>query len=636
MNLLIFLILFPLLPALISFLLPNGLLRDVLVRVGAAVIGVASIILAVRYIGGDPVKFVVPHAHSIDLVVFASGLVISAFLLFRCRKITIREAYIPILIIVQQGIVGWVETSGRMPEVEHGFVVDNLAIIMALIIGLVGGLIAIYSVTYMHGYQAHETHVKDRRRGFFFTFFLFLGGMFGIIFANNLGWMFLCWEITTLCSFLLIGYPGTEQATRNAYRALGLNLVGGLGFALALLYLSLAEGAGHTFALDELVELGPAVAMVPALLISFAGLAKSAQMPFSSWLLGAMVAPTPVSALLHSSTMVKAGVFIIIKFAPVFESTLGGYLVALVGAVTFISTSMLAVTQSDAKRVLAYSTIANLGLIIMCAGVGTPATIWAAILLTIFHAVAKALLFLGTGSIQHQIWSRDIEDMDGLIVRLPSLTVMMLIGILGMFLAPFGMLISKYAALRGLLMADGLPEGGIILALILAFGSAPTVYFWANWMGKLVGTPRSDIEKMDRLPLDESAALFVLTVFTFCACIFFLPLGRLVIDPYIISLYGSYSPTFEADTVFSMIFMMVMLFIMPLLYLIVPRKRRIVSGYLAGANIDGSASFRGMMGAPVKVESRNYYLRDFFNESGITRMASLISILLLGILVFVH
>ena len=110
---------------------------------------------------------------------------------------------------------------------------------------------------------------------------------------------------------------------------------------------------------------------MPATLIAFAGLTKAAQLPFSSWLLGAMVAPTPVSALLHSSTMVKAGVYAIVKFAPVLANTLPGLVLGLVGGVTFLAASAIAVTQSNAKRVLAYSTVANLGLVVACGGIGT-------------------------------------------------------------------------------------------------------------------------------------------------------------------------------------------------------------------------------------------------------------------------
>ena len=261
-----------------------------------------------------------------------------------------------------------------------------------------------------------------------------------------------------------------------------LNLLGGIGFALALLWLGMTGGS---LELDKLIAGGAAIALVPATLIGFAGLTKAAQLPFSSWLLGAMVAPTPVSALLHSSTMVKAGVYAIVRFAPVFANTLPGLCLGLVGGVTFLAASAMAVTQSNAKRVLAYSTVANLGLVVACGGIGTYEAVWAAILLIIFHAVAKSLLFLGVGTVEHQVHSRDIEDMAGLMTNLPRVGLMMLIGMAGMYLAPLGMLISKWATLRAFIDAPG----GVIFLILVAFGSAVTVFFWAKWMGLLIARP---------------------------------------------------------------------------------------------------------------------------------------------------
>ena len=133
-------------------------------------------------------------------------------------------------------------------------------------------------------------------------------------------------------------------------------------------------------------------------------------MPFHTWLLGAMVAPTPTSALLHSSTMVKAGVFLLIKLSPIFlVCPVAAVMTILVGGLTFLLCSFMAISQTNAKRVLAYSTIANLGLIVACAGVGTPEAVWAATFLVLFHAVAKSLLFLCVGTAEHHIGSRDIS-----------------------------------------------------------------------------------------------------------------------------------------------------------------------------------------------------------------------------------
>ena len=199
--------------------------------------------------------------------------------------------------------------------------------------------------------------------------------------------------------------------------------------------------------------------LLPAALLCFAGITKSAQLPFSSWLLGAMVAPTPVSALLHSSTMVKAGVYLVLRMAPVITGTTVGLLVALVGAVTFLAGSLAAITTSDAKKVLAWSTVANLGLIVLCGGIGTYQAVWAGMLLIIFHAAAKCLLFLCVGVVEQRLHSRDIEAMCGLILNMPRVGVMMLIGMAGMFLAPFGMLISKWAVLKAVVDAYPCPVG---------------------------------------------------------------------------------------------------------------------------------------------------------------------------------
>ena len=193
------------------------------------------------------------------------------------------------------------------------------------------------------------------------------------------------------------------------------------------------------------------------------------------------MAPTPTSALLHSATMVKAGVYLLIRLAPAMEGNLAGLMVTTIGGFTFLVTSMLAISQDDGKKVLAYSTLSNLGLITACAGVGMHEAVWAAILLMMFHAVSKSLMFLSVGAVENCTGSRNIEDMHGLIVKLPGLAYVMIIGIAGMFLAPFGMLISKWAALKAYV-----DSGSILLVIFLVFGSATTLFYWTKWLGTLV------------------------------------------------------------------------------------------------------------------------------------------------------
>jgi ech hydrogenase subunit A len=382
------------------------------------------------------------HWMNLALTAFETG--IGLYLLY--VGVHARRPIIAALVMLQTGLMLWFEWAyGARLQVVHHLFLDKFAIVMALINGLVGGGICLYALGYMREYHevAHR-EVADRRPFFFALLFVFMGAMFGVIFANDLLWLFFFWEVTTVCSYLLIGYTRTEEARRNALRALTMNLAGGLAFALAILWSYKTSG---TIELQALISSNRAVALVPAALLCFAGMTKSAQFPFSSWLLGAMVAPTPVSALLHSSTMVKAGVYLVLRMAPVITGSGVGLAVALIGSGTFLLTSIAAITANDAKKVLAYSTIANLGLIVLCGGIGTSAAVWAGVLLIIFHALAKCLLFLCVGIVEHKLHSRDIEAMSGLLLKLPRLGIMMLIGMAGMFLAPFGMLISKWAVL---------------------------------------------------------------------------------------------------------------------------------------------------------------------------------------------
>lgn len=297
--------------------------------------------------------------------------------------------------------------------------------------------------------------------------------------------MFFFWEITTLCSFFLISHDGTREAKRNATRALWMNMVGGIGFLAAMLFMQKAIGTLSIQAmLAQSVVMHSTAAMLPIAFLCFAAFTKSAQLPFQSWLCGAMVAPTPVSALLHSSTMVKAGVYLVLRLSPAFAGTMLAGIVSLTGAFTFVAASALACGQSNGKKILAYSTIANLGLIIACAGMATPAAITAAILLIIFHAVSKGLLFLCVGTIEQHIGSRDIESMRGLYKIMPRVAVITLFGIVTMMLPPFGALLAKWIAIEASVSAPAFMP----VLVVSSLQARLTVLFWARWAGLLLGS----------------------------------------------------------------------------------------------------------------------------------------------------
>jgi ech hydrogenase subunit A len=548
--------------------------------------------------------------HGINLGMLLVEMAMSLFIIF--VGVRAKNPLIVLLTLAQAGLMVWFEfTAGAHLDVAQNLFVDKFTVIMALINGIVGGGICIYALGYMREYHevAHRD-VPDRRPLFFALLFIFMGAMFGLIFANNLVWLFLFWEITTLCSFLLIGYTQTDEAKRNALRALVMNLAGGLAFAVAIVWLQKKTGGIELQAMINSPD--KALVLLPAALLCFAGITKSAQLPFSSWLLGAMVAPTPVSALLHSSTMVKAGVYLVLRMAPLVAGTKVGMMVALVGAVTFVVGSLAAITSSEAKRVLAWSTVANLGLIVLCGGIGTYEAVWAGILLIIFHAVAKCLLFLCVGVVEHKLHSRNIEDMSGLVVRMPRVAIMMQIGMAGMFLAPFGMLISKWAVLKA--VVDAYPS----LSVFIAFGSAATLFFWVKWMGKLIQVvgPAKRVKK--ELVLGEAIALYGLSAATAMACLLFPLISSHFIEPYIYAVYGQSASLGEGNVII-MTIMMAMVMLFPLSFMNYGRGVKVVDAYLGGANVHSSVQFRSTADSVQDVAIGNYYLRNIFSEAWLSR-----------------
>lgn len=547
--------------------------------------------------------------HTLNLAILGVEVVMGLYIIYAGFRA--RNPWIAGLMLAQAVLMVWFElTAGAHLETAANIYVDKLAILMALINGLVGGGICLYALGYMREYheKAHRD-VPDRRPPFFALLLVFMGAMFGLIFANNLLWLFLFWEVTTLCSFLLIGYTGTEVARRNAARALAMNLAGGLAFAVGIVWFF--RQTGH-IELQAMLNSGRAVVLLPAALLCFAGITKSAQLPFSSWLLGAMVAPTPVSALLHSSTMVKAGVYLVLRMAPILAGTAIGLLVALVGAVTFLVGSLAAITANDAKKVLAYSTVANLGLIVLCGGIGTYQAVWAGILLILFHALAKCLLFLCVGVVEHKLHSRDIEAMSGLILRMPRVAVMMLIGMAGMFLAPFGMLISKWAVLKA--VVDAYPA----LTVFIVFGSAATLFFWVKWMGKLLEVTGTHEKVGQELVLGETIALLGLAGATFLACLFFPVISSGFIEPYVMAVYGQ-SASMSQGNIIIMTIMMVMVMLFPLSFINYGRGVKVMDAYLGGANLRSSVRFLGSANEPHDVNIHNYYLRELLNENWLAR-----------------
>ena len=610
------LILLPLVVAILLLLLKQDGVRNALVCVAAAAIAVLSVALAISYLRTGWIAF----SYSSEIVnicctVF-SVLLAVAILSFSIKYKNILVTALAVIQLAGSLVFEFVYSKGI--EVQQGLYIDSLSVIMALIIGIIGSGITVYALGYMIDFQHHEPEgAKDRRNIFFAIMYLFLSAMFVIVFANNLSWLFTGWEITTVCSFLLIGYTKTEEAINNAFRQITFNMLGGIGFLVALYWCAINL---HTLDFAEFIKIGlvnPSLVAVPVGFLAFAGLTKAAQMPFHTWLLGAMVAPTPTSALLHSSTMVKAGVFLLIKLAPLFlVCPAPAIMVILVGGITFVLCSFMAISQSNAKRVLAYSTIANLGLIVACAGVGTAEAIWAAFLLTIFHAAAKSLLFLCVGTAEHHIGSRDIESMDLLFDRMPRLARLMMLGIMCMFVAPFGMLIAKWATL-----VSFVDQGQIALIIMLAYGSAATFMFWGKWIGKLSGIAGSPENVEITVHKSEWVSLMIMAIIAVVACVCLPAVSNLFVEPYIHGVSHTVGQAITTDNLWISSILAVFVVIFLFGGLNGKSKQKRVDVYLAGVNTQNDRRmFTNSLSGESEATVRNFYLDNIFGESKFRRV----------------
>ncbi len=634
------LILFPIVVALILLVVKSDGARGAIVKVSALLIALGSIVLAVLYYmrGGQQFAF---EGETISYIMMAIEICLALVIIVLSVKY--KKYAAGLLAIIQTPIMVWFElTHGHEIVVGYNLYVDGLSIIMALIIGIIGSIITVYALGYMKDFQHHNPEQKDRRPWFFFIMFVFLAAMFGLVTSNNLVWMYFFWEITSLSSFFLIGYTKTTEATNNSFRALIMNLSGGLAFCLAIVFIGITC---ETIELSQLLSIGLAggfgiYLVIPVGLLAFAGITKAAQMPFNSWLLGAMVAPTPVSALLHSSTMVKAGVFLIVKLSPlmgawlpgaafgggVLEVNYAGLMVMFVGGLTFLLASCAAISQSNAKRVLAYSTVANLGLIVLCAALGTPAGVWAAIMLIIFHAIAKSLLFLSVGTTEHRIGSRDIEDMDGLFVRLPKVAIYMIIGICGMFLAPFGMLISKWAGMVSIIEASN-----PLIIIMFVFGSAVTLFFWSKWLGKLcaVVAGRDDHESIG-IPGEEKFVLSLLAFLTVAVCLFFPVLSSSVVVPYLETAFQGADLALIANSNLIIMAILVAVLVLMVAFFFGKTKKRIVPIYLSGENVGDNLTFRNSLKQPQQAQLKNWYMQTYFGEKKMNRIGIISTVFVIG------
>jgi len=444
-------------------------------------------------------------SHTMNILIVATDVILLLYFLYQGVKF--KSGNVILLSAVQLLLYGYVESiapSGGSAEI----VVDNLSKFMFLIINGVGGIIVLYSVRYMHDEAVSAT----KKSLFIAGLLLFLSIMNLIVCANSILLFFLLFEMTTLASYLLISFRNDPISRANGLKALWMNQIGGV---VILLGAWVAIEGFDTVMFDTLLQHSGGVVLFSVALLSMAALVKGASLPFEGWLLGAMVAPTPVSAMLHSATMVKIAPYLILKLAPVLGSTLLGSLLSVTGALVFVAASYLALSRFVFKEILGYSTVALLGLMMGLAAIGTKESMTLAMVLMVFHALAKALLFLAAGVLEKQYHVKSIEEMKGLVHKAPKTVGFILFGFVSLTLPPFGLFMGKLLAITS--VASLLQQRPILLIVVLSLviGSALLVLLYFKVASALLSAP-SDIHPTEKeyLPYGFSIALWLLVLYS--------------------------------------------------------------------------------------------------------------------------
>lgn len=369
-------------------------------------------------------------------------------------------------------VVSWVPSVGLYAQ----FRLDAFALVMVLLVSGIGTLMFVYAAAYFP---------QDERKlgGFAAALTAFAGAMFGLVLADNLILLFVFWELTSITSFFLIGTKDRDPAARGAaLQALLTTGAGGLALLGGLVLIGQAAG---TYTLSGILASPPAGTGVTAglVLVLLGAFTKSAQVPFHAWLPGAMAAPTPVSAYLHSATMVKAGVYVIARLAPAFALVpVWRPAVIGVGAMTMLLGAYRALRQVDLKLLLAYGTVSQLGFMVVMFGVGTPDATFAGVTLILAHGLFKATLFLVVGVIDVRTGSRDIRELSGLRRAMPLMFAVAVVAGASMAgLPPLVGFIAKEAAFEGLLAGESGAMGTFaVMAVVL--GSALTVAYTLRFL----------------------------------------------------------------------------------------------------------------------------------------------------------
>ena len=509
-------------------------------------------------------------------------------------------------------------------SVRFGIWIDQLTAVMLVVVSIVGTLVVIYSGGYMH-------EEAERRRRYYAEIMLFISVMYGLVIANNYLEMFIFWELVGLCSYLLIGFwYERPSAASAAKRAFIVTRVGDIMFMAGIIILFKYVGTldfATLFASEGVSAVPQDMLTLSTALIFGGAIGKSAQFPLHEWLPDAMEGPTTVSALIHAATMVKAGVYLTARTYPLLVQTPDSLLfVAVIGGITALLAATVALVATDIKRVLAYSTVSQLGYMILGLGAGgwlliksgSTAGYSAALFHLMNHGFFKALLFLCAGSVIHSVGTNDMRLMGGLRKKMPITSITMLIGALAIAgIPPLSGFWSKDEVLASVYHAGSYDTVFLVLWLMgVATAFLTAFYMFRMWFMTFSGEPRSEVHahespKIMTVPLMILAGLAIVSGFVlFIGEGFKLFLERALEGvPLLVPEHESFADI--ASNVFMDVFTYLILGLVIVGVLIAYRIY-----YVPG--FDRSVFARGASGRMQKVLENRWYISKFYDDFALT------------------
>ena len=412
-----------------------------------------------------------------------------------------------------------------------GLLLDPLATLLLIVVTVIGFLAVLYSTQYLREQNRDHAVGPEGQARYYFWLLAFLGSMAGVATAPNFLQLFVFWELTTVCSWALISYYRSEKSLRAGFKAILMTHAGGMFFLLALLILFAQTGS---FDFDAPARLGGGLRTWTYIFLLIAAAAKAAQVPFHTWLPDAMEAPTPISAYLHAAAMVKAGVFLMIRAVSASGGAVpygAGVVMAVLALVTILVALSFYFVQDDLKRLLAYSTIAHLGYILLGAALGALGSttgLQGGALHILCHGFSKATLFLCVGAVAYITGSRSISALGGVARVMPLTATAYFVGVLSVTgIPPFACFWSKFMILAGALQIEG-AMGPTILVLVLV--ESLVAFGWMLHVGQRVffGVQTELARVHSDPPPAMSAALVVLMLACLLAPLAGIPLVRLI------------------------------------------------------------------------------------------------------------